>query len=96
MMKRFKALVIALASGAALTVSAAAFTLSPQNTNQSSEACCDMENCCKSGAMSCCKRKTRRGKNAHACCKANNGASCCCKGDSCTMPNKKPSNANTN
>ena len=96
-MKKFKALVLALACGAALTVSAATFTLeSPQNSNQNSEACCDMKDCCKSGAMSCCKKKTRRGKNAHACCKANNGASCCCKGDSCTMPNKKPGNSNTN
>jgi hypothetical protein len=55
-----------------------------------------MENCCKGGAMSCCKKKTRRGKNAHACCKGKKGpASCCCKGDSCPMPNKKPSTANT-
>ena len=95
-MRKVKVLLLTFACATALTVSAGALTLNAQNSNQSSGACCDMENCCKSGAMSCCKKKTKRGKNAHACCKENNGASCCCKGDSCTMPNKKPSNANTN
>ena len=95
-MKRIKALVIALACGAALTVSAAALTLNPpQNTNQNSEACCDMKDCCKAD-MSCCKKK-KKGKNAHACCKGmDNKESCCCGGGSCPMPNKKTSNSNTN
>ena len=92
-MKKIKAFVIALACGAALSVSAAAITLNPQNSNQNSAACCDMENCCKDAAMSCCKAKTKRGKNAHACCKdKDTAASCCCKGDSCPMPNKKAGN----
>ncbi len=96
-MRKIKVLLMSLACAAALAISAAGLTLNPpQNTNQSAEACCDMKNCCESGAMSCCKKKTRSGKNAHACCKAKNGASCCCKGDSCTMPNKKPANTNTN
>lgn len=96
-MRKVKVLLMSLACAGALAVSAGALTLNPpQNTNQNSEACCDMENCCKGGAMSCCKRKTRRGKNAHACCKGKKGpASCCCKGDSCPMPNKKPANSNT-
>ena len=95
-MKKIKALAIALACGAALSISAAALTLSPQNSNQNSAACCDMANCCKDGAMSCCKKK-RKGKNAHACCKGKDGAaSCCCKGDSCPMPNRKAGNTNTN
>ena len=90
-MKKFQALVMTIAMGASLAVSASALTLnSGQNTNQSSEACCDLKDCCKAGDkdMSCCKKK-RRGKNAHACCKSKNGAACCCKGDSCPMPNKK-------
>ena len=89
-MRKIQALVITLAMGATLAISAAALTLSPQNSNQSAEACCDKQDCCKAGDknMSCCK-KTRRGKNAHACCKTKNGAECCCKGDSCPMPNKK-------
>ena len=96
-MKKFKALVIALACGAALTVSAAAFTLdSPQNSNSSSASCCDMKDCCKAD-MSCCKKK-RKGKNAHACCKGmDKKESCCCGSGECPMPNKKKTtNANTN
>ena len=94
-MKRFKALVIALACGAALSVSAAAFTLdSPQNNNKSA-ACCDMKDCCKAD-MSCCKKK-RKGKNAHACCKGmDNKESCCCAKGTCPMPNKKTAKAKTN
>jgi hypothetical protein len=97
-MKRIKALIVGLACCAALTVSAAGLALSAQqNTNQNTEACCDMKNCCKDGAMSCCKKKNRKGKNAHACCKGKDSAeSCCCKGDSCPMPNKKASNSKTN
>jgi gas vesicle protein len=97
-MKRIKALLVGLACCGALTVSAAALTFAPQNSNQNSAACCDMENCCKDAAMSCCKKKSKNGKNAHACCKGKDGAgeSCCCKGDSCPMPNKKASNTNTN
>ena len=95
-MTRFKAILISFAAVAALTVSAAALTLTPQNSNQNASACCDMANCCKDAAMSCCKKK-RKGKNAHACCKGKTGAeSCCCKGDSCPMPNKKATNTNTN
>jgi len=87
-MKKFKALVIALACGAALSVSAAAFTLgSPQNDNKSA-SCCDMKDCCKAD-MSCCKKK-RRGKNAHACCKGmDKKEACCCGKGTCPMPNKK-------
>ena len=93
-MTRFKAILISFAAVVALTVSAAALTLNPQNSNQSTSACCDMANCCKDGAMSCCKKK-RKGKNAHACCKGkDSAASCCCKGDSCPMPNKKATNTN--
>ena len=92
-MRKVKVLLMSLACAAALAASAGALTLNPpQNTNQSSEACCDMKDCCKAGDknMSCCKKKTRRGKNAHACCKGKKGpASCCCKGGSCPMPNKK-------
>lgn len=97
-MKRIKALVVGLACCAALTVSAAGLALSAQqNTNQNTEACCDMKDCCKDAAMSCCQKKDNHGKNAHACCKGKDGAeSCCCKGDSCPMPNKKSSNSNTN
>jgi hypothetical protein len=63
-MNKIKALVVAVACCAALTVSAAGLALSvQQNSNQNTEACCDMENCCKDGAMSCCKKK--KGK-AHA------------------------------
>ena len=89
-MRKIQALVMTLAMGATLAVSAAALTLTPQNSNQTAEACCDIKDCCKAGDknMSCCKKK-RRGKNAHACCKGQNGAACCCKGDSCPMPNKK-------
>ena len=70
-MKRIKLLVLALACGAALSVSAAGLTRTqPQSTNQSSEACCDMQGCCKDmNHMSCCSKKNKRGKNAHACCK---------------------------
>jgi hypothetical protein len=96
-MTKLKALVVALACCAALTVSAAGLALSAQqNSNQNTEACCDMANCCKDGAMSCCKKKSK-GKNAHACCKGKDGSgeSCCCKGDSCPMPNKKKT-SNTN
>ena len=95
-MNKIKALVVAVACCAALTISAAGLALSAQqNSNQNTEACCDMENCCKDGAMSCCKKRSK-GKNAHACCKDKNGSgdSCCCKGDSCPMPNKKSSNTN--
>lgn len=86
---------MSLACAAVLAVSAAGLTLNtPQNTN---DACCDMAGCCKDAAMSCCKAKTKGGKNAHACCKGNdNKASCCCKGDACPMPNKKAGNTNTN
>lgn len=96
-MRRIKALVIAIVCGTSLAVSAGALTLgSPQNSNSSqSEACCNKEGCCEPGAMNCCKKKTRRGKNAHSCCKAGNGAKCCCSAESCTMPNK-PANKNTN
>jgi len=65
----------------------------PQNSN-STAACCNKEGCCEPGAMNCCKKKTKKGKNAHSCCKKGNGASCCCSADSCTMPNK-PANVNT-
>ena len=42
-------------------------------------------------------KKAKNGKNAHACCKGKDGAaSCCCKGDSCPMPNKKAGNSNSN
>lgn len=97
-MKRIKALVVGLACCAALTVSAAGLALSAQqNTNQNTEACCDMKDCCKDAEMSCCKSKDKDGKNAHACCKGKDGAaSCCCKGDSCPMPNKKSGNSNSN
>src|ERR1700686_2044054 len=91
-MRKVKVLLMSLACGAALAISAAGLTLNPsQNTNQSADACCDMKDCCKAGdkEMSCCKKK-RRGKNAHACCKGkDNKESCCCKRDSCPMPNKK-------
>jgi len=96
-MRKIKVLLMSLACGAALAISAAGLTLNPpQNTNQSGEACCDMENCCKAGDnnMSCCKKKTKRGKNAHACCAGKGGAACCCKGDSCPMPNKKTAKSN--
>ena len=96
-MRKFKTLVVALACSAVLTVSAAGLALTAQqNTNQNTESCCDMKDCCKDAAMSCCKKKSK-GKNAHACCKGNDNAeSCCCKGDSCPMPNKKAGNSNTN
>ncbi|HKP38823.1 MAG TPA: hypothetical protein VJT71_18340 [Pyrinomonadaceae bacterium] len=94
-MRRMKALVIAIVCGGSLAISAAAFTLgTPQNSNSSSQACCNKEGCCEPGAMNCCKKKTKRGKNAHSCCKKNNGADCCCSAESCTMPNK-PANTNT-
>ena len=97
-MRKVKVLLMSLACAGALAVSAAALNLNPpQNTNQSADACCDMAGCCKDAAMSCCKKKTRRGKNAHACCKGmDNKAACCCKGDSCPMPNKKAGNSNGN
>jgi hypothetical protein len=97
-MRKVKVLLMSFACAAALTVSTAALTLNtPQNTNQSAEACCDIKDCCKAGDknMSCCKKK-KKGKNAHACCKSQNGAACCCKGDSCPMPNKKTANSNGN
>ena len=96
-MRKIQALVITLAMGATLAVSAAAFSLTgAQNSNQSTEACCDMKDCCKAD-MSCCKKK-KKGKNAHSCCAGQDGAAgCCCKGDSCPMPNKKPTgNSNGN
>ena len=95
-MRKIQALVITLAMGATLAVSAAALTLNSTHNNQNSEACCDMKDCCKAD-MSCCKAK-KKGKNAHACCAGKDGAaSCCCKGDSCPMPNKKPTgNSNGN
>jgi hypothetical protein len=88
-MKKFKVLLMSFACAGALAISAAGITLShPQNSNQTSDACCDMANCCKDAAMSCCKKK-RKGKNAHACCKGmDKKAACCCKGDACPMPNK--------
>ena len=97
-MRKVKVFLMSLACVAALAVSTAALTLNtPQNTNRTSEACCDMKDCCKAGDkdMSCCKKK-RHGKNAHACCAGKDGAACCCKGDSCPMPNKKTGNANGN
>jgi hypothetical protein len=88
-MRKFKVLLMSLACAAALAASAAALTLNtPKNQN---DACCDLKDCCKDGDkdMSCCK-KTKHGKNAHACCSGKGGAAaCCCKGDSCPMPNKK-------
>lgn len=96
-MRKFQALVITLAMGATLAVSAAALTLSsPENSNDKAKSCCDMKDCCKAD-MSCCK-KTRKGKNAHACCKGkDNAAACCCAGDACPMPNKKKTgNSNGN
>ena len=92
-MRKVKMLLMSLACTAAMAVSAAALTLpAPQCGMQKGEACCDSKDCCKAGDkdMSCCKKK-RKGKNAHACCKTKNGAECCCKGDSCPMPNKKTS-----
>jgi hypothetical protein len=94
-MRKIKALFMSLACAALLAVSAAALTASAQNSNQNPDACCDMKDCCKDGAMSCCKAK-KNGKNNHACCKDKNGASCCCKGDSCPMPNKKAGNSSSN
>jgi len=95
-MRKIQALVISLVCGVALAASAAALARQPQNSNQTSESCCDMKDCCKAD-MSCCKKK-RKGKNAHACCKGKDAAaSCCCKGDACPMPNKKPAgNTNSN
>ncbi len=94
-MRKMKALVIAIVCGGSLAISAAALTMgTPQNSNSSTEACCNKEGCCEAGAMNCCKKKTKRGKNAHSCCKKGNGAECCCSADSCTMPNK-PANTNT-
>jgi hypothetical protein len=98
-MRKIKVLLMSLACAAALAISAAGLTLNPpQNTNQNSDACCDMKDCCKAGDkdMSCCKKK-KDGKNAHACCAGKDGAAgCCCKGDSCPMPNKKTGNSNGN
>ena len=96
-MRKIQALVITLAMGATLAVSAAALTLNrAQNTNQNSEACCDMNYCCKDKDVSCCKKK-KHGKNAHSCCTGKDGAPCCCKGDSCLMPDKKQTgNSNSN
>ena len=93
-MRKIQALVITLAMGGSLAVSAAALTLgSAQNSNQA-ESCCDMKDCCKAD-MSCCKKK-RKGKNANACCKGkDNAVACCCAGDSCPMPNKKKTGAST-
>ena len=97
-MNKIKALVVAVACCAALTISAAGLALSAQqNSNQNTEACCDMKDCCsKDAEMACCKKKDNHSKNAHACCKGKDGSgdSCCCKGDSCPMPNKKSSNTN--
>lgn len=97
-MRKVKILLMSLACAGALAISAAGLALNPpQNTNQNAEACCDMKDCCKAGdtAMSCCKKK-KRGKNAHACCSGKGGAdACCCKGDSCPMPNKKTGNSTT-
>jgi hypothetical protein len=95
-MRKIKILLMSLACAAALAISAAGLTLNPpQNTNQSADACCDMAGCCTDmKGMSCCKKK-RRGKNAHSCCKGmDKKESCCCKGDSCPMPNKKSGNSN--
>ena len=97
-MRKIKIVLMSLACAAALAISTAALTLNtPSDTNQN-DACCDMKDCCKAGDkdMSCCKKK-KKGKNAHACCAGKDGAAgCCCKGDSCPMPNKKPSNSNGN
>lgn len=97
-MRKIKVLLMSLACCGALAISAAGLTLNPpQNTNQTADACCDMAGCCKDAAMSCCKARSRRTRrNAHSCCKGkDNKASCCCKGDSCPMPNKKKA-ANSN
>lgn len=97
-MRKTKVFVMSLVCAAALAVSTAALTLNTPKSTNDNEACCDIKDCCKAGDknMSCCKKKSH-GKNAHACCAGNGGAAaCCCKGDSCPMPNKKPSNANTN
>jgi hypothetical protein len=96
-MRKIQALLITLAMGATLAVSAAGFVYS-SNDNKNAEACCDLKDCCKAGDkdMSCCK-KQKQGKNAHACCAGKDGADgCCCKGDSCPMPNKKTTNTNSN
>ena len=98
-MKKFKALVITLACAAALSISAAALTIgSPQNSNQGTGTCCEDSNCCKAD-MSCCKARTKKKKNAHACCKGmDKKESCCCgKAGECPMPNKAaPKNQNGN
>ena len=72
-MRKFRVLLMSLACAAALAVSAAALN-TPKNTNQN-DACCDVKDCCKAGDkdMSCCK-KTKHGKNAHACCKGKDNA----------------------
>jgi hypothetical protein len=97
-MRKLKVLLMSLACAGALAVSATALNLNPpQNTNQNAEACCDMKDCCTDmKTMSCCK-KNKHGKNAHACCSGKDAAAgCCCKGDSCPMPNKKAGNSSTN
>ena len=96
-MRKVKVLLMSFACVAALAVSAAALSATPQDSSQNPDACCDMKDCCKGEDkdMSCCKAR-KNGKNNHACCKDHNGASCCCKGDSCPMPNKKTGNSNSN
>lgn len=94
-MRRVKSLVFALAVVAALSVSAMGYTPAMKGGFQGTDACCDMKGCCKDAAMSCCKKKSKKGKNAHACCKGKDtAASCCCKGDNCPMPNKKAAGTN--
>ena len=97
MIRKIKVLLMSFACVAALAVSAAALTVTPQNSNQNTDACCDMKGCCKGGDkdMACCNAK-KGSKNNHACCKDHNGASCCCQGDSCPMPSKKTGNSGSN
>ena len=94
-MRKAKVLLMSFVCVAALAVSASALTVTSQNNNQNTDACCDMKDCCKDGATSYCKAK-KNGKNNHACCKDHNGASCCCQGDSCPMPSKKTGNSGSN
>lgn len=83
-MTKIKALVLSLACGLALAVSAAAMVQNQQpDQGKKPEGCCAMKDCGKDKEMSCCKDK------ATACCKDKDMACCkdkdsCCKGDSCS------------